>query len=167
MKTLLLLITLLAFTAAGAQSIYYGGSIGVGAGKTLSNKTGLPGTHINDLYLSVPVGCIIARNSTGGGIIAELEPLGTAAMNFQASATAGFKQDFSEHAGVHILFGVTDMFLYSPRPAQVTQHFYPEAKARLWIGNFMAQAAYIHAPTSAGTGQFYAGIGVVGLWEKL
>jgi hypothetical protein len=163
MKKTLMALALLTSASAFSQS-YYGASVGVGIGKTYNIKTKLPGYQVNDLYLSVPVGGPIFNIGENNDIIADGELTGTAALNVMMSCSIGFRsQETDGDYGAHILIGYTDLLIYSSKPFQLTHHFYPSATLRTWKGHFMMQLKYVHVPTSAGTGEIYVGIGVIGL----
>lgn len=151
----LILVLLLLWLTSGANAqLYYGASAGVGIGKYYSAKTEQIKTGINDLYLSVPIGY------TAHGVLAELQLQITASNNESVSLMAGYKVDFSDNAGVHLLGGYTDALAFKMKPFTVQHSLHATGTVRLWWGQAMLQGTYFNR-------QMFIGIGVVGFWERV
>lgn len=143
MKTLILPLLLPCFASA---QLYYGGSVGIGLGKSLDRGKIKHG--INDLYLSVPVGY------AAGSFIAEVQPQITASNNESISLMAGVRTQ-GENIGIHLLGGYTDQLAFRLKPFSVNHSFHPTGTVRVWMGQAMLQATRFN-------GQWWLGVGVVG-----
>lgn len=141
----LILPLLLLSTCVNAQ-LYYGGSVGLGLGKSLDRGKIKHG--INDLYLSIPVGY------TAGSFIAEIQPQITASNNESISLMAGYRIS-GDNIGIHLLVGYTDQLAFRLKPFTVQHSFHPTGTVRVWWGQAMLQATRFN-------GQWWLGIGVVG-----
>lgn len=142
-----MLVLLLLWLHVGVNAqIYYGGSVGLGLGKSLDRGKIKHG--INDLYLSVPVGY------AAGSFIAEIQPQITASNNESISLMAGVRTQ-GENVGIHLLGGYTDQLAFRLKPFAVQHSFHPTGTVRVWWGQAMLQATRFNR-------QWWLGVGVVG-----
>lgn len=65
----------------------------------------------------------------------------------------GYKVDFSENAGLHLLVSVADELIpdFTGR-LQITQIMYPDTTLRIWLGHFMLQETYFDKTHFIGVG---------------
>jgi hypothetical protein len=146
--TLILILTAIKAMASDAQ-VYYGANVGAGIGKSWDGRTKEIRNGINDLYLSVPVGY------TTNNFLFEISPQVNASLATSLSGSIGYKIDFGENAGVHLLGGYTNQIYWSDKPIRIYHSFHPSGILRLWLGNGMIQGIYVNK-------QCYVGIGVIG-----